>query len=397
MSASSTKAKRRGLAARPVPPPRAGFTLVELMVGLSLGAVVIASVYTIGVSSARHFQEQQCISQLQLATRIALDRIRRDVSLAGFGASPDSDSERACGRVAGVPRVVGVSVTDRVAEGEAALSALAGASEAGVQSDSLRLAGNFDTGDVYLVRDYAGVTINLQTNWQGFRRSFMADPDGTSIDATLFSEVFARGRLVHIAHPSGGHMFAVISSSNADPSGTMASITLEGSLPTCVDVCLGCTIAPVSGIEYLIAPAAGRFVAGNAAITGANTVLVRREFSLVTGLPIAGTPRTILEWAIDFDADLFIDTAPLGGLPDVRRFDDALAQANAGASPGRIRSVAVSVSARTPEQDDRFPWVTPIAGAPLTRFRAYPDRDGASRVRTARAEIMLPSIAYRGL
>ena len=90
--------------ARRVQPTRAGFTLVELMVGLSLGALVIASVYTIGVSSARHFQEQQRVSQLQLATRIALDRIRRDVSLAGFGGSPDSAAENPCGTVPGVPR-----------------------------------------------------------------------------------------------------------------------------------------------------------------------------------------------------------------------------------------------------------------------------------------------------
>jgi hypothetical protein len=367
------------------------------MIGLSLGALVIASVYTIGVSSARHFQEQQRISQLQLATRIALDRIRRDVSLAGFGASPDSDGDRACGRVAGVPRVVAVSVDDAVAEGESALASLAGASEAGVHSDSLRLAGNFDTGDVYLVRDYSGTNINLQTDWQGFRRSFMASTDGTSIDANLFSEVFAPGRLVHISHPSAGSLFAVISSSTADPGGTTASITIDSSLPNCVDVCLGCTIAPVSGIQYLITNAAGPFVAGNPTITGPNTVLVRREFSLVTGAPIAGTARTVLEWAIDFDADLFINIAGPGALPDIRRFDDALAEVNGNASPGRIRSVALSVSARTPEQDDRFPWVTPIAGAPLTRFRAYTDRTGASRVRTARAELLLPSVAYRGM
>lgn len=391
--------------ARPVPPPRAGFTLVELMVGLSLGALVIASVYTIGVSGARHFQEQQRVSQLQLATRIALDRIRRDVSLAGFGGSPDSDAElpAPCGRVAGAPRVVAVALTDHAPSGTTALSALAGAAEAGVQSDSLVLAGNFDTGDVYLVRDIEGAgrtTINLQTNWQGFRRSFMATPDGATIDTALFSQVFARGRMVSISHPTGGRIVAPITSATTDSGGLAATITVSGAIPSCFDVCLGCTIAPISGIEYVIAPAAGPFIprdptaTGN---TGPNTVLVRQEVDLSTGLPIAGTARTILEWAIDFDVDLFIDTAAVGGIPNVLFFDDGAAAANAAATPGRVRSVAISVSARTPEQDDRFPYVARTAGAPLTRFRAFTTRDGASRVRTARAEIMLHSVAYRGM
>jgi prepilin-type N-terminal cleavage/methylation domain-containing protein len=76
---------------------RAGFSLIELMVALTLGMIVIASVYTIGGASSWHFQEQQRIGQLQLATRMALERVRRDVQRAGFQGTPDSNLERTCG------------------------------------------------------------------------------------------------------------------------------------------------------------------------------------------------------------------------------------------------------------------------------------------------------------
>ena len=257
--------------------------------------------------------------------------------------------------------------------------------------------GNFDTGDVYLVRDYEGLTINLQTNWQGFRRSFMATPTGATIDTVLFAQVFAPGRFVLVSHPTGGRVFAPINGASADATGTFATITLGAVLPPCFNVCLGCTIAPVSGIQYVITNAAAPFVALNPTITGANTVLIRQEINLATGQPIAGTARTILEWAIDFDADLFVDTAPGPGIPAIALRDDGAASAAGAGAPASIRSVAISLSARTPEQDDRFPFIARAPGAPLTRFRAFTDRSGASRVRTERAEIMLPSVAYRGM
>lgn len=376
--------------------PRSGFTLVELMVALSLGAVVLASVYTIGASSARHFQEQQRISQLQLGVRIALDRVRRDVSLAGFGTMPNSFAVRSAGAVAGTPQLLALQLTDHDATGMAALATLPGTSEAGVHSDSLRIIGNFDTSDTYLVRDYdPSGAINLQTDWQGFRRSFMATEDGLSIDTSLFEHVFAAGRVVHVYHPTTGHYFAVINSATADPGGATARITLTSALPAAVDVCLGCTIAPLSGIEYVILPAAGVFVAPNTIVTGENTVLARREFSLSTGAAMPDTTRTILEWAVHFDADLYINTAGPGAMPNITRFNDGAAAANAAGTPTGITSVDLTLAARTPEQDDNFPWEAPLAGAPLTRFRPFVDRDGACRVRSARAEIFLPSIAYR--
>jgi prepilin-type N-terminal cleavage/methylation domain-containing protein len=380
---------------RPSPPRIArGFTLVELMVALTLGAIVIASVYTLGANASRHFQEQQRVSQLQLAVRIALERLRRDASMAGFGGTPASALEPACGTVAGTPAFFGVTVVDRDTSGMAALGTMAGAAASLVHADRVRFSGNLDTSDIYLVRDYLGTTINLQTDWMGFRRSFANDYAGT-ISEALFQQTFAPGRVVRITHPSGGTFFAVIASSSFAGA---ARVTLTASLPACADVCTGCTIAPLSGVEYFLAEAPAALAPVNAAATGPNTVLMRGEWNLSTGASIAGTARPILEWAVHFDAVPIVNTAALGVVPPtlVPQVDTSVAGVGA-LRPSAIYALDLTVGARTPEQDDRFPWIAPAAGDPLTRFRAFTDRPGAMRVRTARAEVLLPNIAYRGM
>jgi prepilin-type N-terminal cleavage/methylation domain-containing protein len=376
---------------------RGGFTLVELMVSLTLGALVIGSVYTLGAVSARHFQEQQRVSQLQLSTRIALERVRRDASLAGFGGTPDSEAERSCGTGGGVNRFFGVTVTDRDPGGMTALATMPGAAGSNVHADRLRMVGNFDTGDVYLVRDYSGVSINLQTNWQGFRRSFI-DQSGTAIDTDLFDAVFDAGRIVRITHPTGGTFFATIGSTTIAGPGNV-TVRLTTSLPACADVCMGCTIAPLSGVEYFLAPAPEELESTiAAAVTGPNTVLMRGLFDPNTGLSTDGTARPVLEWAVHFDVDAIVNTAAITTLlPALALQNDTTVTGAGGLRASGIYSLDVTLAARTPEQDANFPWVAPVAGRPLTRFRSSTTLPGAMRVRTAHSEILLPNIAYRGM
>lgn len=378
-------------------PDRAGFTLVELMVALTLGALVIASVYTVGATSARQFQDQQRVSQLQLATRVALERVRRDASLAGFGGTPDSNGERSCGGSGSVPRFFGATVTDRDGDGEAVLTTMAGASDSLVQADRLQLVGNFDTGDVYLVRDVNGTSIRLQTRWQGFRRSFVDPSVGPLPDAALFDAVFAAGRVVRIVHPTAGTFFATIGTGGG-VAGAEASVNISPALPSCFDVCLGCTIAPLSGVEYFLATAPPELQPTlSAAITGPNTVLMRGLFDPSTGNEIAGTARPVLEWAIHFDVDALVNINPATAPPNVVLQNDVTVNGGGALRASGIYALDVTIGGRTPEQDERFPWVAPAPGGPLNRFHANPSLPGAMRVRTAHAEILLPNIAYRGM
>ncbi len=383
---------------------RAGFTLVELMISLTVGAIVIMTVYTIGGASARSFQEQQRISQLQLSTRLALDRVRRDIERAGLHGTPNSSIERVC---ATPPRAIrAVTLDDNAASSRGALNTYeAAGSNTTTQADLLRIVGNFVTSDAYLVRSLngAGNVAFLQTQWQGFRRSFadvVTDPTGNTFDTELFGSVFRPGRMLHVQNMSGNHFFVTVVS--ASIAGTDATVTFTPSLPvggTCVvGLGEGSLLAPLSEVQYeLVAAPSDQRPTLDPAVTGPNVSLVRRELHMTSGAVL--NERTVLEWAVHFDVDAVIDTTTAGP-PDARlftRFNDAAAEAQITARAERVRSLIVTIGGRTPEQDPRFPWVAPAANDPLSRFRVFSSRVGAARVRTATTEINLPNLVNRGM
>ncbi|UJR84327.1 PilW family protein [Sandaracinus amylolyticus] len=384
---------------------RAGFTLVEMMVAMTIGALVIASVYTIGGSAARDFQEQQRVTQLQLSTRLALDRVRRDVERAGLHGTPDSMSERTC--VTPARRVLAVQVTNEDTGSRAALDAHAAAADnTTTQADLLQLVGNFATSDAYLVRsfDSSGGTAFLQTSWQGFRRSFSTDSTGTAIDTTIFQDVFRAGRMLHIQTVQGNHFFVRVQS--ATVSGNSASVSFTPALGvggTCVvGLGEGALLAPLSEVQYALQANAldlptPTSSAGDA-VTGPNVSLVRRELNMVGGAVIE--TRSVLEWAMYFDVDAIFDDTPVGTAPDARRarlYEDEAAETEMGSRASRARALVVTIGARSRDQDPQFPWAAPTAGIPPVRFRVFSDRVGAARVRTATAEIGLPNLIQRGL
>ncbi|MFO0683924.1 MAG: prepilin-type N-terminal cleavage/methylation domain-containing protein [Sandaracinus sp.] len=413
-----TRPARHG-SARPAPRSaprrrRAGFTLLELMVALALGALVVATMYTLSGASARTFQTQQRISQLQLQTRLALERVRRDIAATGFGGTPDSQAERSCGARGIATRLYAVQLTDHDPAATTALGA--GGSTAVTHGDRLRLMGNFATSDTYLVANTGsanGASVYLQSNWQAFRRSFAADPLGTSVDTSLFTSVFAPGRLVHVTHPRGYHFFATISSSAVDSAGRTPTVSISPPLPAQDEcnyaLCVGCQISPLMLVEYGIDTAANvapQLASADPAVVGTNTVLYRRELDPTTGDPLPNAaPRVLLEYAIHFDAGIRYDAAPVGNPPQITPAPPLPASATIPAGrESRVRSIQISLAARTSDIDPAFPW--PYAGnrptgateSPITSFQVFTDgRPGTAHVRTAMAEFVLENLALRGL
>lgn len=385
---------------------RAGFTLLEMMVALTMGAIVVATVFTVGASSARHFQEQQRISQLQLSVRLALDRVRRDVQRAGFLGVANSETARTCGLRPSAPGVRALSVVDRSAASSAALAAMEGWSGAVSHGDLLSLTGNFRTGDNYLIREWNGNSMELQTGWHGYQRSFTADPNAAAptIDSNLAQRTFAEGTTLMVQAGGGQHIWTTASSSTMTSSGATARITTSPGFPSecsgqpgiegwCQN---GCTVAPITRVQYEILPAPA--VPGvarpiNVEAAGANTVLMRTEVNAITGAVLDG-PTRILDYAVHFDVDLVTNTA-LGGAPMVLQVeDDAAATVASNARPESIRAVRISLAARTPEQDAHL--TAGVANLADGTPRVFPVfvRPGAARVRSAYTEVFLPNLAF---
>lgn len=387
---------------------QAGFTLLELMVALAIGTLVIATMYTLSGASSRAFQTQQRISQLQLQTRLALERVRRDVAATGFGGTPDSRRERGCGTlgVATGSPLIAVQLTDADPTASSALATMPGASLAATHGDRLRLLGNMATSDTYLIGNTGsanGSSILLQSNWQAFRRTFAADPLGTTVDTNLFSQVFSNGTVLHITHPRGFHFFTVVQSSSVDSGGRTPSVSVSPPLPSLDEcnfsLCVGCQVAPLEQIEYGIDTAANLGLAGLAPndpeVTGTNTILYRRQLNPVDGSVLAGTTRAVLEYAVHFDVQAIYDRAAVGAVPSL----SILSATIPAGSESRVRALQVSLAARSSEIDPTFPAPASVraATAPLTSFPVFTDRPGSARVRTAVAEFVLENLALRGL
>ena len=81
-------------------PQERGFTLVELMVALAIGAIAVAAGYELFINSHRSYVTQTQLSSTQQSARIAMELIARDLRTAGFGAPQPS------GVVSGLSHVI---------------------------------------------------------------------------------------------------------------------------------------------------------------------------------------------------------------------------------------------------------------------------------------------------
>jgi type IV pilus assembly protein PilW len=61
-----------------------GFTLVELLVSMSIGMVLLAAVTTTFMSQTRIYNAQEQVNEMQQNARGALDIITREVKMAGY-------------------------------------------------------------------------------------------------------------------------------------------------------------------------------------------------------------------------------------------------------------------------------------------------------------------------
>jgi len=64
---------------------RNGFTLVEVLVAMAIGAMVVTAAYSLFFTSNRTSMVQEELSEAQQNARVAMERLARDIRTAGFG------------------------------------------------------------------------------------------------------------------------------------------------------------------------------------------------------------------------------------------------------------------------------------------------------------------------
>jgi type IV pilus assembly protein PilW len=69
-----------------------GFTLIELLISMALSGIVMSAIYTLFISQNRSYNIQEQVSEMQQNARVAMDRIVRDVRMAGYGLVDDDEA-----------------------------------------------------------------------------------------------------------------------------------------------------------------------------------------------------------------------------------------------------------------------------------------------------------------
>jgi prepilin-type N-terminal cleavage/methylation domain-containing protein len=387
---------------------RFGFTLVEIMVALTVGGIAIGSLYAVGSASTRHFRDQQRVAAAQTSLRAAMDQLKHDFQRAGFMSTPNSTL---AGEACFPPQNLNGQQNDRLAavywylKGVAAPTNMDPASlntaDPYFTVDDVILSGNFATSGEYpnISVDTDGVTVTVPMAWQSFRRDF-TEWNGTTTagdcNAVAFDQAFPVGRLVRLHAMNGGMFYSRVSRTACTGNGRVGSpdnavIILKDAVPPTCNM-TGGWIAPVNTMRYWVSNADA-----NADSNDTRMTVLRRTEMLpndhINMLTAAGTTvpiedRAILDYVVRFTADFIMRDV------NTRVMNYSLrSQNDVVNNPEYIRGVVLEVAVRTAQAEPDF-----TNNVPGAMFRLNTQLgSGAARVRRARAELLLPNIAARGL
>ena len=367
---------------------RRGFTLVELMVGVFLGAIVIGALFNMFITSSYVFQTQSQTSAVQTNLRYALQSVTDDLRRAGMLSTPNSRIDR---RVCPKPAqpVHGLIHNDAVVPN--VVGALAG-DNPNIEPDELILSGNFTSPAAYPASVKGKlVTVNLPP-WVGDpnRQPLVYTDDG-------FVQTFDERQFVVLSNSYG--FFQVIGVDDVQANGAQRFVTLStppafASSGMCGLLGTGdnAEISPLNFVHYAIAR---RDLSNNDDV---RTDLIRQFVD--DGMnPIAGTDMAVGEYIVDFqvwfmskDGDGPNATIPADGDPlDDEGNVDIVLDNSANALPHRVRTAVVKICARADKEDRNWRHRTRNSDRePLLSFDLdgnVPVPNGAARVTCLSSEV----------
>lgn len=403
---------------------RSGFTLIELMIALTVGGLAISSFYGVARTVNGFSQEQQRLSNLQDQLRHAMAQLKRDVQRAGYLATPNlalptegcgnPPMELTGGNAFNFAGFMRFNANFDTAAAGVDPAALYGAN-ADVGADRVWLLGNFETSTPYggVLMDPGNRSIvRLPTRaFYAQRRDFGNWQGGLpeQLDGASFNNVFRVGRPLAVESRDRKHRhFALLNAVNTAgySLGAPIAFTLSQPVPSNCDVTTG-SLAPLQAVEYRVLSAAAAVEEGATAATAAardrallldpsETLpqLHRREIDVAAGATRDGLEdRVVLDYVVSFHMSFLANrNAAAEQLDDINwNFTaGAAAEALVNNTPERIRAVRVFLAARSSGQDRDF---SAAVGDPLSAFQIDPERPGAARVRALSADIFVPNIA----
>jgi prepilin-type N-terminal cleavage/methylation domain-containing protein len=399
----------------------AGFTLVELMVALTISGVVIGAMYTLGSASSRNFQMQHQAANMQAALRLAMLQVQRDIARAGYLSTPREETTPARCADSGLSNdpLVGdgwIAAISSFRNNTANVVDTTGNNAAnGFVNDQITLIGNYTTSNAYVIDSVApnGLSVMIHANPITIRHATQVDfgwtADGrgvatNAVNLALVQRAFPINSLVRIESTGRDHQFVLIS---ANPQLVGNNIQLSFNRPLERD-CLASaylgTIAPLQVIRYGAVRSAANTIAGDRApgATGQIAQLVRtQQMPTAKNTPLAGVPaRVVLDYLAAFDLSFTMSSTTIDGNDDNYAIgasaDRVDLEGPVNLAPERVRAVTVTLAVRAPSTD---PGMRFFNCQNLRCFQIDPTAGvggPAARVRFMRSEIFLPNLALEG-
>ena len=368
-----------------------GFSLMELMMSMAIATGIFMGMVALFVQQSRVMQEQNELILLSRESRFGLEHLRADLQSLGSNVTPNSVVD---------PLVcVKPDPPLRVLMADIAVSHVAAADlNPHVKPVALTLFGSMDVKTRYKTTSIDGNKVVL------------LDDGSLPLTQDDFEAVFATGRYLRIANPSGQMMFyAIKSASQGDRSVTLASpVQRIGNGATCGYSGLGANydIDVQNFVRYRVI-ADERPGAPVSAGKAVQSLLVRERLG-IDGTTVLGQ-LILVENAVDlqlYDVGMDFDISPEVVKLKVLPLTEDVVQANGegflgsttAAHPEAIRFLTVKLSVRSAwPQRNLLHRPRDVSWQPLNTWLLPGENDGAHTVVTAATRVAMPTLVARNL
>jgi prepilin-type N-terminal cleavage/methylation domain-containing protein len=385
----------------------AGFTLVELMVSVILFSIVVVAVFSFFTAMSNVFHSQEQVVDAQSNLRFAVDFLSKDARRAGYLGTPSAENDAlVCPKPASPPAGV-LYAGVRVINADPLAGVYAGgadqAANGDIFPDTMYLMGSFEVSEPFPLD---GVT-TTGGQLDGVETARILGGGDPGENETRFNAVFMQDRMVKVTGPNNQSQLGFIT--GAAWNVAQPTVSVSGLVAQQGNV--GCGIQGLSGQNYEISVLnLMRYQVRQSAGDETRSDLLRAEINPRTGAVFPGTEVSLLDYVVDFQAWVDMDTG-IGAQPNMVRDlvpGDDLGNVPWSQTTGqwqRARALYVTVSARTPREDPTLfhaPRVSQASGEadifqPLLTFNLDEDEQGAAHVVTQTAVIELQNLTLRNL
>jgi len=367
-------------------PGDAGLTILELLIAGAVSMILIVSVYAVYSASSRGYQVHRQVLGAQQQARFGMDQLTREIALAGFLGTPDSQADpNVCPKPAG--RLRGVVVREGgPTNGNPRLF-----------PQSITLFGAFWSQVIYFTESAVGNQVVLQGAATG--APFPANQEE-------FDRIFTPGRFLRLVNADQFETYLAIQSSDFQN----RLITLQSPLPTATppDFCgvqglgVGLEANVVGYVRYSLQqdPAEpGKVDLVREEIDGSDPTLSRVVAQSAVRVAEYVADLSFLDFTLDVDRTRRQPTLQvLATLQDLEATGTQLLDLSDAARPQDLRALTVMLTTRTQQEDEAFPFrARANRSDPLDSYEVDPSMRGSARTVTMAQRVTLPSFAVRNV